>query len=153
MEVMKKALENYYNEHGVIVNFDNSEDIVEQYGIGEYIKSREENDDDYEWIEDFGEAVEETKKEYGLTLFINDDNVELIYCKPCDKEKAVQWVRDYNDIPIQIDYNKYLCDIGYYIPSKHYSHEYDPNPDFEEQTPVKDFHEFETEWIEEKILI
>lgn len=62
MEVMKKALENYYNEHGVIVNFDNSEDIVEQYGIGEYIKSREENDDDYEWIEDFGEAVEEIKK-------------------------------------------------------------------------------------------
>jgi len=75
---IKESVEKFFGENNVLVDFDLSQENESCYELESYIREREESDEDYEWVEDFADAIKEVAVENNLKRFRidSDDDYE-----------------------------------------------------------------------------
>ena len=82
MSTMKEMIMRIYDENGVVADFDISYENESLYGLTDYIREREETDEDYNWIDEFTDTVGEIVREKNLKRFridSDDDSASDFY--------------------------------------------------------------------------
>lgn len=155
-DAMKKTLEDSLTVNGFIGNYDDNDDNLTSYDLVDAVREAEEADDEYDWLEDFNEAIDEVVEENNLKLFSNDDNLPLFYCKPENKSSVVNFLKSDANINLHIFieddiYTDYLKRIGFLKYNEQYD-EYIENEDYDGEEP-QSFEKFFDEWLKEVSLI